>query len=266
MKFQLFQKFQSLTKNFEELDSEIIVKNPEILKVLRLSLGMSVHQFEKTFAMHQQSRYERGLYHPTKPKISEFLEKFEKYKKNCNFQFEYLSEMDRQFLEKRKAGAKVGIKTLFQKNDPRTAFFSRKGAQLGGLKTISKYGKQHMILLAKQIQRGREQNKGYRSRAEMLVAEVLKELNLRFEYEKPVNGFLPDFQLTENRLLEVMCFATEDYWKKQWRKIEKLTEDYEILIITNKPEVFGSLRNDKIKILKFSKSLNVLRSRLKSVL
>jgi len=265
MNIKLFRKFQSLTKNFENLNSEIIKENPEILKVLRLSLGISIHEFEKKFGMYQQSRYERGLYKPNKRKIEEFLKKSQRVRNIANFDYSYIELLDKEFLEKERGGAKVGQKTLFTKDDKRTIELSRKGARSGGLTTINKYDKNHMTLLAKQIKRGRKENQGFRSRAEMLVAQTLDELNIKYEYEKPVNGFLPDFQLKENKLLEVMCYTSSEYLKNQVRRINAL-KDFEILIVTNKPEFFNSFGNGKIRIVKFSKSHNILKNRLKELL
>lgn len=226
---------------------------------------MTIHEFERTFGMYQQSRYERGLYTPNKQKTEEFVIEFQEHKKKATFDYNKIQTIEKNFLEKTKAGTEIGHKTLFRKNDTRTKRLSKKGAKLGGLTTIKKHGKNHMALLSKQIKRGRKENQGFRSKAEMLVANALEELSIVYKYEKPVNGLLPDFQLSENKLLEVMCYSTKAYWKNQKRRLREL-RDFEILIVTNKPEFFKKIKNKNIRVVEFSKSLNVMKNRLEKIL
>ncbi len=261
----MFQRSKKLTSNFDKFDPEIIRENPQILKILRLSISMPIHQFERTFGMYQESRYERGLYKPNEKKIRGFLKKFDKYKERTNFKYKKLLSSEQNFLEKTKAGKTIGKKTLFRTGDSRTIKYSRMGAKLGGLSTVNKFGQNHMALLSKQIKRGRNKNKGFRSYAEMLVAQALDEINIDYDYEKPVNGLLPDFQLNEKRILEVMCYSTKQYWENQKRRINIL-KDFEILIVTNNLKFFDSMNKNNIKVIKFSKSVNVLKNRLKVAL
>lgn len=257
---KLFQKSQKITHNFKIINSDLIRDNPEILKIIRLSLKMSVAEFSRKFKMHQQSRYERKITIPNTKTISRFLEIFQKYKDKCNFNLNTLIETDKIFLEKRKAGILVGKKTLFTENDRRTRELSKLGAQKGGLTTLKKYGYNHMCTLAKQIQRGRKENFGFRSKSELLVAKTLDELGIEYQYEKPVNGYLPDFNINDKILIEVMCFATNEYWKKQKIKIKKLIKDFKIIIITNNPNQFCNKKD--INVIKFSKSVNILKNRI----
>lgn len=261
---ELFLKTKQISNNFKTVNEQTIESYPEILKIIRLSLNMSVAEFSKAFGMYQQSRFERGLAKPTKRTIKRFLEVFEKYKKRCKFDFQLLEKRNKIFTAKHKGGIIVGRKTLFRQNDDRTIRLSLNGAQKGGLATIRRYGENHMATLAKRIQRGRENNSGFRSKAELMIARVLKQKGLEYEYEMPLNGYLPDFKIG-NTLIEAMCTGTEEYWEKQKIKIEKLSKNYKMIIVTNNPNKI-QCENDNVTIIKFSKYFDVLRNRIEEKL
>jgi hypothetical protein len=225
---------------------------------------MSIAEFSKTFKMHQQSRFERKLTKPTKRTIKRFLKKFGNYRRRCIFDFKILEKRNKIFIAKHNAGTLVGRKTFFRRNDSRTVYLSLSGAQKGGLTTVKKYGVNHMAILAKQIQRNRESNSGFRSKAEFMVAKALDKIGMKYQYEVPLDGYLPDFKVG-NTLIEVMCMGTTEYWNKQKLKIAKLSKNYKVFIVTNEPNKIPC-EFENVVVIKFSKYFNVLKNQIEEKL
>ncbi len=265
MKFnELFQKTKEISDNFKTIDEKQLKVFPEMLKIIRLSMNMSISEFSNQFHMSQESRFERGITKPSNKTIIRFIKEFDKNKNKCVFDSQILQKRNSLFEEKHLGGISVGKKTLFRRHDNRTMQLSMKGARKGGIATVSTYGQNHMAGLAKKIQRGRLNNSGFRSMSEMLVGRALKELGIEYEYEVPLEGYLPDFKIG-NTLVEVMCTSTPEYWRKQAIKIAKLSRQYKMIIITNKPEKLLKHQHNVV-VIKFSKYYNVLMGRVEEKL
>src|SRR3989338_11473717 len=137
MKFnELFQKTKEISDNFKTIDEEQLKVFPEMLKIIRLSMNMSISEFSKQFHMSQESRFERGITMPSNKTIVHFIKEFNKNRNNCIFDLQLLKKRNSIFEEKHLGGISVGNKTLFRKDDKRTLQLSMKGAKKGGVTTV----------------------------------------------------------------------------------------------------------------------------------
>lgn len=259
----IYKHAMDTTQGFNCISVESVMRYPQLLKVVRLALNMSVHEFEHKFGMYQQSRFERGIAKPRRSTTERFIKIFEEYKNKCSWDLEQLKIRDKSFRERLKAGALVGHKTLFTIDDERTQRLATSGARSGGMKTVLLYGREHMAELATKIRRGREANCGYRSAAERLVAVALRDLNVSARYECRIGQWVPDFVI-DKTIIEVLCTDTLEYWQKQEIRLKELSANYKIIAVTHKPNKVPKIPH--VDVVKFSRSLPVLKCRLREAL
>ncbi len=111
--------------------------------------------------------------------------------------------------------------------------------KLGGKASIKKIGKRKLqIILEKAFRNSFRKkiyfrNERFRSMKEIEVAKLLHKIGMKYEYEKRLFGFYPDFLVRKNVIIEVVGFEWKPHIERTILKIETfLKKNYKVILYT----------------------------------
>lgn len=124
---------------------------------------------------------------------------------------------------------------------PEKEWLSR-AAKSGGEAVKHKYGVRYLTELSgraihssSKYRYEDEEGIRYRSRIELLVAQLLRKHNITFTYEPEIEGYIPDFQINKTIIEVCGYFRDDDYLPRLRSKLEHLIQKGWNIIIVCEP-------------------------------
>lgn len=262
-------------KFFKELQEILNSKTlPELAKKLQLPLGRLkqwyigtrtiplsvIEEWSNEFGInldkfdHKQLKISDILKKASKKGVKKLEEKYGKHwyriiGKSGKKKLEKILHQRGIVYEKWRNSIKLGLKKRFGKE------FYRKIGKLGGKISISKIApeklkKQLMKAFKKSFKKRLTFNdQQFRSKKEIEVAILLQTLGLKYQYEKRLFNYFPDFVLSNKTIIEVVGFEWEPHIQRTKEKINKFLEKGYKVIVYTYPNMEKYFKDLPIKII-----------------
>ena len=154
---------------------------------------------------------------------------------------------------------KLSVKTALIKKYGKGCY--KKMGVIGGKRSIELADKEELKERYKKMFRSSFKNKilfngqNFRSKKEVQVAKILFTRNVKFEYEKQLFGFYPDFVLDKNIIIEVVGFEWKPHIERTISKIKLFVDNGFVVVLYTYPNMAKYFENLPVKITKTRKEL-----------